>query len=333
MEAVTFNKSELPAHLPPNFVLIGFASFEMRSAIVTLSVNLEQVKRAIIFHSKENEGWDSESEDAIKSKLPSCMEYIKLDIGDPIGVGRQMTTVIKELINENYHIVIDITTFTHETLLMLLKLVCRNKDKFASVICLYNGAEEYSVNDPPERVWLSKGCKEIRNVIGYPGLIRPSSKNHLILLSGFELERATKIITLIEPDKLTLGNAFDSVNEKHLILNKYFKNEFDRWKDSYKNITTATFSFSCKDIEATVAKLNEIINENPDDNFIIAPLNTKLSTISTSIVALQKEKRIQVCYSVPEIYNKKNYSKPSDNITKFTLITGNGCVSCPPIIS
>ena len=322
MEAITFDKSDITTHLPDTFVLIAYASFEERSSTVTISVNTKQVKKAIVFHSKENRGCDSEAENTIKNILGSCMKYIEIDIENPISVGRQMTTEIKELFNMNYHVVIDITTFTHETLLMLLKLFHNNKNKFASVICLYNGAEEYSVNDPPERVWLSKGCKEIRNVIGYPGLIRPSSKINLILLSGFELERATKLITLIEPDKLALGNAFDSVNDKHVALMEYFKNEFEKWKDSYKSIIKTSFTFSCKDIEKTVAKLNEITNECPNDNFIIAPLNTKLSTIATSIAALQN-KRIQVCYSVPEIYNKKNYSSPSNNITIFPLKTIN----------
>ena len=317
MEAITIEKSELSNYLPDSFVLIGYASFEQRSTTVALSIDTKRVNKVIVFHTKANRDSDSKSKDAISKQLGSFLEFIELDTNNPVDVGRRMTLEIKELISMNYHIVIDITTFTHEILLMLLKLIYININKFASVICLYNGAEKYSVNDPPERVWLSKGCKEVRNVIGYPGLIRPSSKNHLILLSGFEFERATKLISLIEPDKLALGNAFDSVNEKHIPLMEYFKKEFTKWQDSYKSIMKTTFSFSCKNIEKTVEKLNNIIVENQNDNFIIAPLNTKLSTIATSIVALQN-KRIQVCYSVPEIYNK-NYSEPGNNITIFPL--------------
>jgi|TergutMp193P3_1026864.scaffolds.fasta_scaffold11832_4 hypothetical protein len=316
MESSTIVKSKLSEHLPDNFVLIGYASFEQRSTTVSLSVNSNRVNKAIIFHTKGND--DQRSKNIINEQFNSHLEFIELDINNPIDIGRRMTYEIKKLLLINTALVIDITTFTHETLLMLLKLIYTNIKYFSSVTCLYNGAEEYSVDDLPEQVWLSKGCRDIRNVIGYPGLIRPSAKTCLVLLTGFELERATRLIELIEPDKLALGSGFDPLNEKHAKLMEYFNKEFIKWQESYKSIIQTSFNFSCKNIAQTVNELNKIIIENPKDNYIIVPLNTKLSTIATAIVALQS-KKIQVCYSIPEIYNTKNYSRPSDNITIFPL--------------
>jgi len=317
MESFTIVKSELSKYLQDKFVFIGYASFEERSTTISLAINPSQISKAIIFHTKEND--DLKSRTIISKQSSLNPEFIELDIKNPIDIGRRMTTKVKEILSmNNTDLVIDITTFTHETLLMLLKLIYTNIKRFSSVKCLYNNAEVYSVNDQPEQAWLSKGCRDVRNVIGYPGLIRPSAKTCLILLTGFELERATKLIELIEPDKLVLGNGLDPLNEKHATLMEYFGKEFLKWQNSYKNIIKTTFGFSCQNIAKTVDELNKIIVENPDDNYIIIPLNTKLSTIAVAIVALQN-KRIQVCYSIPEIYNTKNYSKPSDNITIFQL--------------
>jgi len=317
MEPFTIVKSELSKHLPDKFVFIGYASFEERSTTISLAINPSQISKAIIFHTKEND--DSMSRTIIGKQSSLNPEFIELDIKNPIDIGRRMTSEVKKILSMNKAaLVIDITTFTHETLLMLLKLIYTNIKCFSSVTCLYNNAEIYSVNDQPEQAWLSKGCRDVRNVIGYPGLIRPSAKTCLILLTGFELERATKLIELIEPDKLVLGNGLEPLNEKHAKLMKYFSEEFMKWQNSYKSIVKPTFYFSCKNIAKTVEELNRIIAEDSDDNYIIIPLNTKLSTIAVAITALQNRK-IQVCYSIPEIYNTKNYSKASDNITIFPL--------------
>lgn len=316
LETLTVSKSELSPHLPREFILIGYASFEKRSTTIPIAVDINSIKQAIIFHSKGNN--DSDSKKAINEHLGSLSKFIELDINDPISVARRLTEEVRLLCQSNTSIVIDITTFTHESLLMLLKLIYANIRWFESAICLYNGAEKYSVDDSPEQVWLSKGCKDVRNVLGYPGLIRPSAKTCLVLLSGFELERATKLIELIEPDKLILGSGIDPTNENHAPLMAHFSKEFARWQDSYKSIIQTSFKFSCKNVSETVDSINELIDQNPTDNYILIPLNTKLSTIATAIVAL-RNKQIQVCYSVPEIYNTQNYSTPSDNITIFPL--------------
>jgi hypothetical protein len=233
----------------------------------------------------------------------------------------QLTKTIKNIIecDDIIPLVIDITTFTHEALLMLLKLIYDNKKHFIEIYCLYNGAKEYSVGDSPEHMWLSKGCRDIRNVIGYPGKIFPASKNRLILLTGFEIERATRLIELVEPDIICMGNAVDSTSDNHNDAREHFKVKFMQWKDNYKN-NCEVFEFLCKDIDKTVEAIDEIVNSHTNENHIIVPLNTKLSTISTALVAFQNQ-RIQVCYSIPEIYNTKNYSSPSETITVVPLHT------------
>lgn len=317
-------KSKINDNIPKETVFIGYASFEQRSVIAPLSINNNQIKTAIIFHSKGND--DGIARESMNKHFECVAKFVELDLGDPISIARVLTVTIKELLSSTpVSLVIDITTFTHETLLMLLKLVLTNKDRFRCVRCLYNGADKYSVGDSLDEAWLSKGCKDVRNVIGYPGLLRPSAKNCLILLTGFELERATRLIELIEPDKLLLGSGEEPTSSNNKDLMDYFHGKFDDWKSSYKNVDCSFFRFSCKNVEKTIETLSRLTAENSEDNFIIVPLNTKLSTIATSIVALQNNK-IQVCYSIPETYNTKNYSSPSENITIVSLYE-NGIIS------
>lgn len=313
----TLHKDAVNTGLPQEFILIGYASFEKRSTTVPLSMDIKRINRAIMFRSRGND--DDYAANAIEKKLGNRVRFTELDLSNPVNVARALTEAIKSIISSGVQsLVIDITTFTHEVLLMLLKLVLRNKDRFQSVFCLYNGADGYSLGDLPEKVWLSKGCKDVRNVIGYPGLIRPSEKSCLVLLTGFELERATRLIELIEPDKLMLGKGKDPTSENNMELMTHFHGEFEKWQANYKKLNSTCFCFSCKNIDETVKALTDLIAEQPEDNYIIVPLNTKLSTVATSIVALQN-RRIQVCYSIPEAYNTKSYSAPSESITVVSL--------------
>lgn len=317
IETTTIEKDNINDVMPHEFVFIGYASFEQRSTTVPLSIDVNRISKAVIFRSK---GYDNSSTaKLIGEYLDKVTAFVELDLGTPINTARMLTEVVKELITLGTHsLVIDVTTFTHEVLLMLLKLVLNNKERFMSVQCLYNGANNYSVGDSLDQAWLSKGCKDVRNVIGYPGLIRPSSKNCLVLLTGFELERATRLIELIEPDKLVLGTGVEPTSDNHKKLMEHFRKKFDEWKINYKNANSSIFNFSCKDVEKAIKALTSLIAANTEDNYIIVPLNTKLSTIATSIVALQNQK-VQVCYAIPEAYNTKNYSTPSEHITVVNL--------------
>ena len=92
-----------------------------------------------------------------------------------------------------------------------------------------------------------------------------------------------------------------------------FEKKFNEWKSNFVEISTEPFKFSCSDVEKTADILRKI-TQNKEDNFLIAPLNTKLSTVAVGLVALNNP-AIQVCYAIPEVYNIKNYSEPSNNVT------------------
>ena len=309
--------SEIEQHIPDNCALICCASFETRCLNIpkALSGKVESVD--IYRNSSIDIPLLTDNCSAIRNYF-SQARIFNIPFDAPELVADSMAKTIEKLSNAKQNLLIDTTTFTHETLLILLRIVHLFKASFDSVQCLYNGACEYSPGCDPESTWLSKGCKDVRSIIGFPGIIKPKEKTNLIILAGFELERATKLIELVEPDYLILGNGIDPVNQKISDTMTYFRHKYDSWKAEYKVIERDDFDFSCKDIEKTAETLSHIISEASDENYILVPLNTKLSTISAAIVALEN-RRIQLCYAVPEIYNYSNYSTPGENIAVIDL--------------
>jgi len=210
---------------------------------------------------------------------------------------------------------LDITSFSHEQLLVILHAIQRFnlRDKFKFV---YVGADQYCPEEK-EELWLSKGVVNIRTVMGYPGLMLPSRRLHLILMVGFEDERAKEVIRYFEPSKLTIGYGSEdgSVQESHYKKNKEFFNKVSEFADSLElqGLDVETFEFSCIDPIQVQNTLGAITKKNEDFNNIICPLNTKISTLACGFFAYQ-EHFVQLCYPEALEYNVNNYATPSDSL-------------------
>jgi hypothetical protein len=210
---------------------------------------------------------------------------------------------------------VDITTFTHEALLILLKLLQLKVKPVDSVTFVYTAALEYSVGDKQDNKWLSKGIGEIRSVLGYPGKMVPTQKLHLVILAGFESERAERFIEEYEPNvvSLGLGDPDSSTNPAHSPVNRAMHRRVAaQHKDG------VTFMFSCSDPMETRTAIQDRIRQVPDHNVLIAPMNTKLSTVGAALVAFEDDS-VQLCYATAHQYNESNYSKPDTNCYLFTV--------------
>ena len=216
--------------------------------------------------------------------------------------------------------IIDISTFTHEMLLILIRIIYNNKERFKKITCIYVGASEYSIGDPLEMKWLSKGCKDIRSVIGYPGRLIPGKPNCLIVLVGFEHERAINMINRMDPERILLGNGITRkdhiISESHLAPMLFFQKLLSDLLASRNGIDS--FEFSSRDVITTIDSLQKQIELNVGYNNIIVPLNSKISTIAVALVAF-KNPDIQVCYAEPVTYNYDSYSSPDDYMTIFDI--------------
>ena len=205
---------------------------------------------------------------------------------------------------------IDVTTFTRESLLILIKYVWLKMREQDEVVVYYNRAREYAVGLSESEKWLSKGIAEVRSVLGYPGKLLPSRPNHLIVMTGFEDVRALRLVSEWEPSLLSLGVADPS--EQHTAEHQRINEERSRRVGNIFG-PVESFSFSAYDpLKASEAVLLQA-RRGESMNTIVAPMNTKISTIGAGLAAWH-EPDIQLCYAQANTYNFGGYSAPGDTV-------------------
>ncbi len=303
----------------PAYTFICATSFEKRWLNILKNLDRELVNKVVCI----NQGGDFE-------ELKNGLDYMQSHFADkfleclvsdkrPIPKAVEFKNLLCESLADDERIVIDITTFTHENLLILYRFIDQLENR-ENIQFVYNGADEYSVGLPAEEKWLSKGVRDIRSVFGYPGLMYPSQKTHLIILAGFETERAEKLIKEIEPAVISLGVASPGshINEDHKSINEQF---FERLNSFIRTIVSVrscvdTFEFSCSDPYLTKRAIEKEICRHQGYNIVVCPMNTKISTLGAAMASTSPgEERVQICYVEPIEYNITGYSSPGDDVT------------------
>ena len=305
---------ELPAHID---LFICAAGFEERSKVIPLQLAAGSMGRVLLCTDKRMHFVNADkTRDAIAEHFGSMTGIIEITIDDPLATADSLLLAIRSApIATDAIVLIDLTTFTHEVLLILLKVVQAALSASCTLIGVYNGAAEYSLGSDATNKWLTKGVKDIRSVLGYSGLNVPSQKSHLIMLAGFETERAEKLVEFYEPTLLSIGHGdpLASIANSHFDLNRQFHRKL---MDKYRDVQT--FTFSCADPSETQRAIEEQIAKFPNFNVILAPLNTKISTVGVAMAAM-KNPSIQVCYASVTTYNERGYSSPSADCYVFEL--------------
>lgn len=260
-----------------------------------------------------------------KCLFPDNIEIFNQNGYTPIEINnsKQIDTVnnfmlkISEILasTPNASFLIDITTFTKQTLLILLRLLRNSLTKENQIQFLYTPAKEYAIGLTNEEKWLSRGILKVNSVFGYSGIIRPSRPFHLVLLMGFEVERASSLINAYEPSKISVGYARKegSISEELYQLNRQ---KFNELLMEFPN--AESFEFSCTDIDECKLNILAQTAKYEDCNVIVSPMNNKISTISCSLAAFENDE-IQLAIAIPALYNYQSYSIPSDYYYLFDI--------------
>ncbi len=298
------------------------ASFEDRGLVVAKALDRTRFQSVAVLGNQPASIKSIEIHNQLLGLFPGTAFEVDTKIAQPLYTLDQFhSMVIPAIKKATKRALIDVTTFTHEHLLMLLYFL-KNENLIDKVTFAYTGAQDYSLNMPIEEIWLTKGVKQVRSVIGFPGELVPSKDLHLIVLVGFEHERAQTVIEAYEPARLSLGFAprLGSVSEQLSETNKAFFSRVQAFVKQTRQDTTRVdeFEFSCVDPhQARNAILNQVMKED-SYNTVICPLNTKISTIGAALAAFERSS-IQLCYSEAAIYNHENYSSPGPTTTLFDL--------------
>ena len=228
----------------------------------------------------------------------------ELDQSDPLETQHAISDALSVVLESwtDGELWIDFTALRREELLMLVRLLTDRCDKSAlsKIFGIYVSANKMGE-------WLSGDVVDIRSVVGYPGEISPARPTTLIALMGFETNRARAIIETYEPSRVLLGvPALEGSINQHL---------FDRNQDVLRRVAedfgpliSDNFVFSANDPAKAVIDLLAVVTSCGDDNVVLAPLHTKISTIAAGVVA-QRVPKIQICYAAVNDYNEETYSQ------------------------
>ena len=283
-----------------NLVFVGRCSYEDRSYTAHRQLKDRHFIKQYFFASKR----ESDTARQLREREGLQASVTVLDTHDPLQTRREISNVFRrvQLLETEFSLIVDVTTFRREELLILLKVVLcgdtRLRDKTTFV---YSSASSMGA-------WLSKNVRDFRAVIGYPGDIHASGMTHLIILAGIEHHRVESAIEVYEPASISLGTSpldesvSPEIHYRNLELRDYITSRFDGIQSE--------FHFSATNPLLVKSVLNKEICKLLGKNIVVVPLNTKLSTIGAGAFAIQNP-QIQLCYSEVEVYNTTNYSKAS----------------------
>lgn len=296
-------------------LFICAASFEERSLSAPLSLSKDLFEHVLILKNNDVAGAGNNNAFTIETHFSEKAKVIEITKSQSI---RTADLILDEFTHHKNiaasEICIDITCMTHETLLIIISLM---KHVFGSdyshALLLYCPAREYDPGTEYQKKWLSKGVKGVRSILGYSGRVLPSKKNRLLVLVGFEVQRAEGLISVYEPNSLALGWGDDPLNSNH---KKVVESKHKKLAQIFP--TAQTFKFSSSDPYLVRDLLIQEAEKSEDQNLLVAPMNTKLSTIGAALAAFAKPE-IQLCYAPAITYNFENYSAPDEVYISFRI--------------
>ena len=314
------NLSRLNSTLEKEYDLfICSSSFEERCLSVAEKIKRKSIKKFIILENANGSETIHLNTKKLEKIFPQNQKTIKINFMDPIGIADSLSDVIsKGFCGRKISVLLDVTAFTHEVLMICLKIL-KLKRNVASVTCVYTNAADYCPGMEWEKKWLSRGSGELHTVLGYSGLLFPSQKDRLIVIVGYEHRRAIDVISLYEPNELTIvyGSPDNVTTEKNREANQCYAEFVEAMSFQYDNIERV--NIPCDNPDKTCDILSQLYESHQDENLIIIPMNNKLSTIGV-VKSLLDNEDVQACYSPAIIYNENNYSIPGNNCYIYKFI-------------
>lgn len=308
------NCDESPIKPGKDAILFCHSSYEMRSlAIKKKNMIAGDIKYVFIIHSenfKSSPLYRNNHQELIAYFKSTCNAIIiELAASKDSALSFIDRTEIQlgEYINNSKEIIVDISTFPRERMILLLdfiKRVAPNKN----IHVVYCEPKEYAseINDEAKS-WLSQGVRRIAPIPGFNGRQHTQKGCLLVIQLGHEGERALMTIKKIEPDKLILvGQSQDQYKEG---IDKIFKKQSQSIINEFAHKIEKIYLLPAHDCQASyniLWRIYELFNKKYN---ISANLNgTKLQVIG-AMRYCQENRNIELVYSDPQFYNYTAYSK------------------------
>jgi hypothetical protein len=300
---------ELRGALKGTVSLISCLSFEERSLSVAKVLSLRGLRRwlCILNEDIETDITDMRYKaEAIAADAGVSIQFLSASKRDPLLLADALISLAEDpTLGKQDKWIGDITTMTHEMLLILVAAADEIVQPWSDLFLVYNVAGAYSGDDTPEDKWVSRGIHEVRSVIGYPGAWSPGEYTTMVALPGFDPERMHRMVEEIEPDQLVVGIACP-IGERHAWSAEKNRGIAEQLLQTRKG---KTFDYPALD---PIGAIDAVIDalRGTTSNVLLAPLNSKITTAALGILARLRPEW-QICYAPAFIYNLK-YATPSD---------------------
>ncbi len=291
-------------------IFISSGSFEERckKSISIFLQNSVKIETSIIFSFIEKDKNDNKGKNLTKmleNLKKISKNLVLLDVGSVSKPSKGIKKFILEMDKlsvefKNKKILLDISTFPKPYLFLLIKVLF-DRYKVNSVYVCYTEPLKYKdKNTTNGETILTSGLDRIECIPGFVGN-STYSQNLLIVILGFEGNRAQEVFEIIEPTITYAINGFPSYKPGwHKISienNMSFLNESGAHRHIYFAPANDPF-----ETEKVISELIEEIKiSNPDNNIIIAPLGTKIQALGILLYAL-RNRAIKIVYPFPSIY-------------------------------
>lgn len=294
--------------------LVSCLSFEERSLVVPELLAGTRLRRWLCILNEDIETDITEAKKRateLAADAGISIEFLNASKRDPVILADSMVLAAATVSN-NLTWIADITTMTHEMLFVIVAAADEIVEPWTDLKLVYNVAAQYSGDDETHSKWISRGIREVRSVIGYPGSWSPGEPTTLVALPGFDTERMRRLVEDVEPDRLIVGIAFPtggrhpwSAEKNRLIAERLLAT-----RDGHTFDYTALHPFAA--IDAVLAQSRDLTG-----NVLLAPLNSKISSVAIAALA-RRRSDWQICYAPALVYNP-NYATPSDTFLTCSL--------------
>lgn len=294
--------------------LVSCLSFEERSLVVPKLLAGIRLQRWLCIVNEDIETDITEAREraaALAAAAGISIEFLNASKRDPVVLADSMAHAATIVANDLTWIA-DITTMTHEMLFVIVAAADEIVEPWKNFELVYNVAAQYSGNDETHSKWISRGIREVRSVIGYPGSWSPGEPTTLLALPGFDTERMRRLVEDVEPDRLVVGIACPSGNRHPWSAekNRLIAQRLLSTRDGH------TFDYPALD---PLAAIDAVVAQGRDlsGNVLLAPLNSKISSVAIAALA-RRRSDWQVCYAPALVYNP-DYATPSDTFVTCSL--------------
>lgn len=300
-------------------LFICSSSFEDRCLSIPKHLDKSKIVESLVLYNEDSYESITKNKDELTEILGDNVTAIKTSSSNPLIIADSLMEFLSEkpMLKS---ILLDITCFSHEHLLIILKLF-HEQFHDINISCIYINAGEYCLGKKKSDKWLSRGIGEIRTVLGYPGniLTNSISKMHLVLISGYEYDRANAIISALEPSYISLGYGMpdDATVETFKEANEEYTKLVEQMAPTYAQ--HRCFNVCCDNPYKAKQDIEKELSSVSDHNIVLVAMNNKISTVGVALVAIANDD-IQICYAPALLYNIEAYASPGTKCYLFPLI-------------